>query len=92
MLEGYLHRHCILPDIGKILHALQISKPVLLEGSPGMSMASLVQALACRIGVAIIRINLSDQTLASQSALEGLNAVFYHRARGGFGGFNNDHC
>ena len=102
--------------------ALQISKPILLEGSPGIGKTSLVEALASRLERRIIRINLSDQTdiadlfgadlpveggdaghfewrngpfldameqghwilldelnLASQSILEGLNAVFDHR-------------
>merc|ERR1719278_1190831 len=97
-------------NVGKILRGLQIGKP------------SLVTALAARVGVPVVRINLSDQTdvadlfgcdlpvegggagefnwrngpfleamqqghwilldelnLASQSVLEGLNAVFDHR-------------
>ena len=109
-------------NVGKILRALQISKPILLEGSPGIGKTSLVTALAERVGVPVVRINLSDQTdvsdlfgcdlpvegggagefnwrngpfleamqqghwilldelnLASQSVLEGLNAVFDHR-------------
>ena len=109
-------------NVGKILRALQISKPILLEGSPGIGKTSLVTALAARVGVPVVRINLSDQTdisdlfgcdlpvegggagefnwrngpfleamqqghwilldelnLASQSVLEGLNAVFDHR-------------
>ena len=104
------------------MRGLQISKPILLEGSPGIGKTSLVEALACRLGENITRINLSDQTdvadlfgsdlpveggqagqfqwrngpfldamerghwilldelnLASQSVLEGLNAVFDHR-------------
>ena len=109
-------------NVQKILRALQIAKPVLLEGSPGIGKTSLVEALARRIGQPVVRINLSDQTdigdlfgsdlpveggavgqfawrngpfldalshgawilldelnLASQSVLEGLNAVFDHR-------------
>jgi len=106
----------------KVLRALQIQKPILLEGSPGIGKTSLVEALAARLGQPLTRINLSDQTdvsdlfgadlpveggsagqfawrngpflnalekgewilldelnLASQSVLEGLNAVFDHR-------------
>ena len=109
-------------NLQKILRALQINKPVLLEGSPGIGKTSLVEALAQKIGQPMVRINLSDQTdicdlfgsdlpveggavgqfawrngpfldalqtgdwilldelnLASQSVLEGLNAVFDHR-------------
>ena len=109
-------------NVLKILRALQIQKPILLEGSPGIGKSSLVEALAKKIGQPLVRINLSDQTdisdlfgsdlpveggavgqfawrngpfldalqngdwilldelnLASQSVLEGLNAVFDHR-------------
>jgi len=112
----------ITANVSKILRGLQISKPILLEGSPGIGKTSLVEALAGRLGQNITRINLSDQTdvadlfgsdlpveggkagqfqwrngpfldamekgdwilldelnLASQSVLEGLNAVFDHR-------------
>ena len=107
---------CLVP------RALQINKPVLLEGSPGIGKTSLVEALSARLHKKVTRINLSDQTdiadlfgadlpveggaaghfqwrngpfldamerghwilldelnLASQSILEGLNAVFDHR-------------
>lgn len=46
----------------KIMRALQIRKPVLLEGSPGVGKTTLVAALAHSIGMPLTRINLSDQT------------------------------
>ena len=46
----------------KIMRALQIRKPVLLEGSPGVGKTTLVTTLAHSIGKPITRINLSDQT------------------------------
>ena len=46
----------------KIMRAIQLRKPVLLEGSPGVGKTTLVAALAHSIGVPFTRINLSDQT------------------------------
>jgi midasin (ATPase involved in ribosome maturation) len=46
----------------KLLRALQLRKPVLLEGSPGVGKTSLVSALAKASGHNCLRINLSDQT------------------------------
>ncbi|XP_011501204.1 PREDICTED: midasin-like [Ceratosolen solmsi marchali] len=46
----------------KLLRALQLRKPVLLEGSPGVGKTSLVSALAKASGHTCLRINLSDQT------------------------------
>ena len=46
----------------KIMRALQVRKPVLLEGSPGVGKSTLVAALAHCIGMPLTRINLSDQT------------------------------
>ena len=46
----------------KILRALQIQKPILLEGSPGVGKTTVVTALAQAIGMPLTRINLSDQT------------------------------
>lgn len=106
----------------RVVRALQLPKPILLEGNPGVGKTTLVTALAGAIGKPLTRLNLSEQTdlmdlfgsdvpvesgavgtfawrdapflkamkngdwvlldemnLASQSVLEGLNAVLDHR-------------
>ncbi|GAA5999947.1 hypothetical protein JCM10207_005984 [Rhodosporidiobolus poonsookiae] len=60
----------------RLLRALQLSKPVLLEGSPGVGKTSLCTALSAATGHALVRINLSDQTdlmdlLGSDLPVEG---------------------
>ncbi|KAF7294417.1 Midasin [Mycena kentingensis (nom. inval.)] len=46
----------------RVVRALQVHKPILLEGSPGVGKTSLVTALAQVAGHRLCRINLSDQT------------------------------
>ncbi|KAI1100396.1 midasin [Jackrogersella minutella] len=46
----------------RIIRALRVQKPILLEGSPGVGKTTLVSALARTCGRPLTRINLSDQT------------------------------
>ncbi|KAL3824480.1 hypothetical protein ACJIZ3_020509 [Penstemon smallii] len=46
----------------RVLRAMQLKKPVLLEGSPGVGKTSLVVALGRFSGHTVVRINLSEQT------------------------------
>ncbi|RMZ04313.1 hypothetical protein D0860_06432 [Hortaea werneckii] len=46
----------------RVLRAMQLSKPVMLEGSPGVGKTALVTAVASAAGVPLTRINLSEQT------------------------------
>ncbi|KAF3482737.1 midasin [Arthroderma uncinatum] len=51
-----------LSNTVRVARGLQSSKPILLEGSPGVGKTTLVAALAQVIGVQLTRINLSEQT------------------------------
>ena len=53
-------RTCV--NLLRLLRGLQLSRPLLLEGSPGVGKTSLVIALAKASGHKILRINLSEQT------------------------------
>ncbi|QPG72905.1 hypothetical protein FOA43_000208 [Brettanomyces nanus] len=46
----------------RVARALQVRKPILLEGSPGVGKTSLITALASSTGNKLTRINLSEQT------------------------------
>jgi len=46
----------------KVVRAMKLRKPILLEGSPGVGKTSLVSALSSATGNPLIRINLSEQT------------------------------
>lgn len=46
----------------KIVRALQLQRPILIEGSPGVGKTTLVIVLAQLLGIPLTRINLSEQT------------------------------
>ncbi|XP_074294838.1 midasin-like [Silene latifolia] len=49
-------------NVMRVLRAMQLRKPVLLEGSPGVGKTSLISAIGKFSGHNVVRINLSDQT------------------------------
>ncbi|WCJ27054.1 Midasin [Euphorbia peplus] len=49
-------------NASRVLRAMQLPKPVLLEGSPGVGKTSLIIALGKYSGHNVVRINLSEQT------------------------------
>ncbi|XP_027334240.1 midasin [Abrus precatorius] len=49
-------------NVLRVLRAMQVPKPVLLEGSPGVGKTSLIIALGKCSGHRVVRINFSEQT------------------------------
>jgi midasin len=49
-------------NLYRLLRAMQLSRPVLLEGSPGVGKTTLIEAMSRAVGKKFLRINLSDQT------------------------------
>ena len=73
----------------RVLRAMQLRKPVLLEGSPGVGKTSLVQALGAACGRPVVRINLSEQSdlmelLGADLPVEGAPAGTYEWQDGAF--------
>jgi len=46
----------------RVARALQLAKPVMLEGNPGVGKTALITAIADAVGIPLTRINLSEQT------------------------------
>ena len=46
----------------RVFRALQLSKPLLIEGNPGVGKTTLVTAISKAVGTRLVRINLSEQT------------------------------
>jgi midasin (ATPase involved in ribosome maturation) len=62
-LESYsMKAPTTLSNLLRLLRALQLPKPLLLEGSPGVGKTTIVEALAAACGRKVARINLSEQT------------------------------
>ncbi|ORM41180.1 Midasin [Babesia sp. Xinjiang] len=51
-----------LSMVGKILRALKVDRPILLEGEPGVGKSASISALATLHGTKLIRVNLSEHT------------------------------
>ena len=50
-------------NLFRLLRAMQVSRPLMLEGDPGVGKTSLVSALAAGSGHTLTRINLSEHTV-----------------------------
>jgi len=59
----------------RVLRALQLRRPILLEGSPGVGKTSLVAAVAKVAGHQLVRINLSEQTVNTVFTIFVINQI-----------------
>lgn len=69
-------------DARRQLPCIQLRKPILLEGSPGVGKTTLIQALGAACGHTVVRINLSEQSdlmelLGADLPVEGATAGTY---------------
>uniref|UniRef100_A0A1X7TI19 Midasin n=1 Tax=Amphimedon queenslandica TaxID=400682 RepID=A0A1X7TI19_AMPQE len=76
-------------NLYRLLRGLQLKRPIMLEGAPGVGKTSLVSALAAASGHSITRINLSEHTdvsdlFGSDLPVEGINGIKFEWRDGPF--------
>ncbi|KAK2196048.1 bifunctional P-loop containing nucleoside triphosphate hydrolase/AAA+ ATPase domain/ATPase [Babesia duncani] len=57
-----LHSDTTLGTMGRLIRALEIKRPILIEGEPGVGKTAAVHALARLYGKSLLRVNLSEHT------------------------------
>ncbi|GAB9472243.1 hypothetical protein Gpo141_00009426 [Globisporangium polare] len=79
-----------MSNLYRVLRAMQVSRPIILEGSPGVGKTSLISALASASGHRLVRINLSEQTDISDLFGSDLPAAAKDSEGSGSAGTAND--